>query len=164
MRHVAVVVAALVLSCVIGCPRGSGDTTPLRSATPKEVVASARATIEQWRQAYEVRSLEALDKLYARNIDLVVVQDGQPHVGWSSVEGMLKDRLARHKKIVVRLKDIQVQSLGPTGAVATAAMTRELGDDVTTVTEFGALTIALRREGEAWLIVTEHYSSKRGGS
>lgn len=125
---------------------------------------AARATIEQWRQGYEVRSFEALDKLYAHDIDLVVVDNGQPLVGWTSVENMLKDRFARYKQIHVRLKDIQVQSLAPAAAVATAAMTREQGDGVTTVTEGGALTIVLRRDGDHWLIVSEHYSSRRGGS
>ena len=161
MRHAALLVVALVLA---GCPRGGGDTTPARTLTPKEVVAGARATIEQWRQAYEVRSFDALAKLYAHNIDLVVVQDGLPLVGWSSVEGMLKDRLARYKQIVVRLKDIQVQSIGTNAATATAAMTREQGDGITTVTEYGALTVVLRKEGDAWLIVSEHWSYKRGGS
>ncbi|HEX5059483.1 MAG TPA: nuclear transport factor 2 family protein, partial [Kofleriaceae bacterium] len=160
MRHGVAFVIALVLA---GCPRGSEGTTPRRPATPKEVVASARATIEQWRQAYEIRSFDALAKLYAHDIDLVVVQEGMPLVGWSSVERMLKDRIARYKEVHVRLKDIQVQSLAPTAAVATAAMTRELGDGITTVSESGALTIVLRQEGDAWLIVTEHYSFKRGG-
>jgi hypothetical protein len=77
---------------------------------------------------------------------------------------MLKDRLARFKEVHVRLKDIQVQSIGTDAAVATSAMTRELGDGVTTITEFGALTIVLRKEGDAWVIVSEHYSFKRGGS
>ena len=161
MRHAAVFVVALLLA---GCPRGGGDTTtPVAPATPKDVVAAGRATIEQWRQAYQVRSFEALAKLYAHDIDLVVVQDGLLLVGWSSVEAMLKDRLARYKEVQVRLKDIQVTSLGPTAATATAAMTRELGDGVTTVSEGGALTIVLRRDGETWLIVSEHYSYKRGG-
>ena len=160
MRHAAVLVVALVMA---GCPRGGGDTTPARVLTPKEVVAAARATIEQWRQAYEVRSFDALAKLYAQNIDLVVVQDGLPLVGWSSVEGMLKDRLIRYKQITVRLKDIQVQSLSTSAATATAAMTREQGDGITTVTEYGALTIVLRKDGDQWLIVSEHYSYKRGG-
>jgi len=159
MRHAAIIVVALV---VAGCSRGKAETTPTRPATPKEVIASARATIEQWRQAYEVRSFEALAKLYVHDIDLVVVQDGLPIVGWTSVEDMLKDRLARSKKIVIRLKDIQVQSLGSTSATATASMTREVGDEITTVTESGALTIVLRKEADAWLIVTEHYSYKRG--
>jgi ketosteroid isomerase-like protein len=161
MRHVAVLVVAFVLT---GCPRGGGDTTPARVLTPKEVVSAARATVEQWRQAYEVKSLETLSNLYAHTIDLVVVQEGLPLVGWSSVEGMLKDRLARYKEVHVRLKDIQVQSIADSAAVATAAMTRELGDGVTTITEFGALTIVLRKQGEGWVIVSEHYSFKRGGS
>ncbi|HEY5924497.1 MAG TPA: nuclear transport factor 2 family protein [Kofleriaceae bacterium] len=160
MRHAAILVVALVMA---GCPRGGGDTTPARVLTPKEVVSAARATIEQWRQAYEVRSLDALAKLYAQNIDLVVVEDGVPLVGWTSVEGMFKDRLVRYKQITVRLKDIQVQSLSANAATATAAMTREQGDGITTVTEQGALTIVLRKDGEQWLIVSEHYSYKRGG-
>jgi ketosteroid isomerase-like protein len=160
MKHAAILVVALILT---GCPRGAAETTPTRPSTPKEVLAGARATIEQWRQAYQVRSFEALAKLYAHELELVVVQDGQPLVGWSSVESMLKDRLARYKDVQVRLKDIQVTALGGTAATATAAMTRELGDGVTTVSEGGALTVVLRKEGDLWLIVAEHYSNKRGG-
>jgi uncharacterized protein (TIGR02246 family) len=132
-------------------------------STPKEVVAGARATIEQWRQAYQVRSFEALEKLYAHDVNLVVVQNGQQLVGWTSVEAMVKDRLERFPKITIRLKSIQVASLGPTAATATAGMTREVGDDVTTVTESGALTVVLRKEGDVWVIVAEHYSHKKGG-
>jgi ketosteroid isomerase-like protein len=124
-------------------------------------VAGARATIEQWRQSYQVRSFESLARLYDHTLDLVVVQDGQAIVGWTSVEGMLKDRFARFKDIQIRLKDIQVASLGGTAAVATASMTRELGDGVTTITESGALTVVLRKEGDIWVIVSEHYSYKR---
>src|SRR5215510_9807533 len=130
MRNAALCVVLALAAC-----RGKAeDTTPARPQTPKEVVAAARGIVEQWRQAYEVRSFDALAKLYAHDVDLVVVQDGHPLVGWPSVEGVLKDRIARYKDIHVRLKDIQVVSLGPTAATATAAMTRELGDGVTTVT------------------------------
>lgn len=162
MKHAAILVVALVLGAA-GCPRGGGDTTPKAPLTPKEVVAGARATIEQWRQAYEVRSFDALARLYAHDLDLVLVEDGAPLFGWTSVESTLKDRLARAKDIHVRLKDIQVVSLGPTGAAATATMTREISDGVTTVTESGALTLVLRKVGDMWKIVTEHYSYKRGG-
>jgi len=162
MRHVAICIIALALG-LAGCLRSGGDTTPKRPATPKEVVAAARATIEQWRQASEVRSFDALAKLYAHDLDLVVVEEGQPTIGWTSVEGMLRDRLARFKEVHIRLKDIQVQSLGETAAVATASMTREQGDGVTTITENGALTIVLRKQGETWVIATAHYSYKRGG-
>ncbi|HTL36941.1 MAG TPA: nuclear transport factor 2 family protein [Kofleriaceae bacterium] len=157
MKHAAIFVVALALA---GCPH-SNEPAPTHPSTPKEVVAGARATIEQWRQAYQVKSLDALSKLYVRSLDLVVVQDGQPLVGWQSVEGMLKDRFARYKDVVIRLKDIQVTALDGTSSVATASMTRELGDGVTTITESGALTVVLRKEGDVWLIVAEHYSYKR---
>jgi ketosteroid isomerase-like protein len=159
MKHAAIFVVALAIAGV-GCTH-SAATTPTRPSTPKEVVAGARATIEQWRQSYQVRSFESLARLYDHTLDLVVVQDGQAIVGWTSVEGMLKDRFARFKDIQIRLKDIQVASLGGTAAVATAAMTRELGDGVTTITESGALTVVLRKEGDIWVIVSEHYSYKR---
>jgi ketosteroid isomerase-like protein len=157
MKHAAIFVVALAIA---GC-RTSASPTVTKPSTPKEVVAGARATIEQWRQAYQVRSFEALARLYDHTLDLVVVQDGQLLVGWTSVEGMLKDRFARFKDVQVRLKDIQVASLGPTSATATAAMTRELGDGITTISETGALTVVLRKEGDIWLIVAEHYSYKR---
>jgi len=158
MKHAAIFVVALA---VAGCTH-NGPAAPTKPSTPKEVVAGARATIEQWRQAYQVRSFEALTKLYDHSLDLVVVQDGQVLVGWTSVQGMLQDRFARFKDIQIRLKDIQVASLGGTAATATAAMTRELGDGVTTISESGALTVVLRKEGDIWVIVTEHYSYKKG--
>lgn len=160
MRHGAILVAALALAA---CPRGGGETTPTRPSTPTEVIAGARGTIEQWRQAYQVRSFDGIAKLYAHETGLVVVYDGQQLVGWTSVEAMVKDRLERFQKIQIRLKDIQVASLGPTAATATAAMTREVGDETTTVTESGALTVVLRKEGETWVIVAEHYSHTKGG-
>jgi uncharacterized protein (TIGR02246 family) len=160
MRHAAILVAAVAFA---GCPRGGGETTPTRPATPKEVIAGARATIEQWRQAHQVNSFDAIAKLYAHETDLVLVYDGQQVVGWTSVEALVKDRIERFPKNVIRLKDIQVASLGPTGATATAALSREVGDETTVVTESGALTLVLRKEGEAWLIVAEHYSHKKGG-
>jgi uncharacterized protein (TIGR02246 family) len=160
MRH-AILILALVATA---CPASkSADTTPSHEATPKEVVAAGRGAIEQWRQAYEVRSIEALAKLYAHDLDVVVVQDGVPLIGWSAVEAMLKDRIVRAKEIHVRLKEIQVTSLAPNVASAIATMTREVGDGVTTVTENGALTLVLRKDGGTWLIVSEHYSYKRPG-
>lgn len=159
MRHAAAL--AIVLG-MAGCPRSRpADTTPAASATPKEVVAAARGTIEQWRQAYEVKSFDALGKLYVHDLDLVVVQDGQPFQGWSTVEPMLRERLGKAKEIHVRLKDVTVASLGPTAAAALATMTREVSDGVTTVTENGALTLVLRRGADGWQIVQEHYSYKR---
>jgi uncharacterized protein (TIGR02246 family) len=158
MRH-AVCIAVLVLAA---CPGAQQDAVPTKPETPTEVIASARAAVETWRLAYEMRNFDTLAKLYQHDIDLVVVHDGQPLVGWNSVEGMLRDRIARYKEIHVRLKDIQVASLGPEAATATAAMTRELGDGTTTVNEVGALTFVLHKTGDNWLVIVEHYSYKRG--
>lgn len=157
MKHVAIFAVAFALA---GCPHGTA-TAPTTPSTPKETVAGVRATIEQWRQAYQVRSYDGLAKLYDHSLDLVVVQDGQALIGWSSVEGMLKDRFARFKDVHINLKDIQVTALDGTAAVATASMTQELGDGTTSISESGALTVVLRKQGDAWLIVTEHYSYKR---
>ena len=52
--------------------------------------------------------------------------EGTAYLGWSSVEGMLKDRIARAETIHMRLKDMQVISLSPEIATAVATMTREL--------------------------------------
>ncbi|MBL0215740.1 MAG: nuclear transport factor 2 family protein [Myxococcales bacterium] len=88
------------------------------------MVTAVKATIEQWRQGYEVRSVDALAKLYARDLDVVVVQEGQTMIGWSSVEAYLKDRIARAGQIHIRLKDVQVVALGLEAAYAVATMTR----------------------------------------
>ena len=133
-------------------------------ATPKEVTIATRGAIEQWRQAYEVRSIDALERLYAHDPDLVVVNDGVTLIGWSSVKGMLADRVGRAKEVHIRLKEIQVTSVAPTAAFGVATMTRELGDGITTVTEYGSLTLVFRKDpGTGWLIVGEHYSYKRPG-
>lgn len=162
MRHAAILAVATLIT-LAGCPRGGGDTRPVAPQTPPEVVAAARGTIEQWRQAYQIKGFDVLEKLYAHEPTLVFVHDGRALIGWSSVEAMIKDRLARYQKIVIRLKDINVIAIGPTGATATASVTRELGDEVTMVTEYGALTMVLRRDGDAWVIVTEHFSYKKAG-
>ena len=41
-------------------------------------------------------------------------------------------------------------------------MQRSRRDGTTTVTESGALTVVLHKAGDAWQIVTEHWSYKRG--
>lgn len=143
-----------------GCVRGAAPpVVPIEA--PAEVVAAAKGTIEQWRQAYEVRSLEALGKLYLQELDLAVVQEGTALLGWSAVEAMLKDRLERAGAIHVRLRDVQVVSLGPGVASAVATMSRELVSGTTTITEQGALSLVLRQRAGGWVIAAEHYSYRR---
>ena len=152
----------ILIAGVAGC-LGKGSSGPVSpsATTPKEVVTAVKATVEQWRQGYEVRSVEALAKLYAHDLDVVVVQEGLTMIGWSSVEAYLKDRIARAGAIHIRLKDIQVVSLGLEAASAVATMTRELTNDNTTVTETGTLSLVLRHTPEGWVISLEHYSFKR---
>jgi ketosteroid isomerase-like protein len=152
---------AFGLALTAACSHASHPAPPTREATPAEVVAMAKATVEQWRQAYEVRSIDALDKLYAQAPDTVLVLDGIPEHGWQTIEPILRTKLAHAKQIHVRLKDLTVEAYALTVAAATATMTREIGDDVTTVTENGALTLVLRRDADGWKIVYEHYSYRR---
>src|SRR5437763_626801 len=134
MRY-SVLVAVLL---AVGCPGSkAAQTVPVADDTPAVVVDAGKSTVESWRKAYEVRSIDALAKLYAHEPDSIVVLDGQTLVGWGSIELMLKDKLAHAKEIHVRLKDVTVKSLAPTIASASATMTREVGDGVTTVTESG---------------------------
>lgn len=157
----ATIIALAIL--VAGCPGKTSAPASPSATTPKDVVAAVKASIEQWRQAYEVRSVEALAKLYAHDLDVVVVQEGLTMVGWSSVEAYLKDRIARVESIHIRLKDVTVISLGLEAASAVATMTRELTEGTTTVTEAGTLTLVFRKTAEGWVISSEHYSYRRPG-
>ena|SRR5579883_2512778 len=163
MRWPWVVSVALAAACAHGGGAPEGGTPSHNQAavaTPKDVVAAARSAIERWREAYEVKSVEGLTELYAHDPDTVVVLEGQPLIGWSSVEAALKDRLARADAIHVTLKDIQIASLAPTVAHLTATLTREVQAGATTVTEHGTVTVVMEKRGDAWLIVAEHYSYK----
>jgi len=151
-----------LVAVATGCaaPR-PGVAAPAAVTTPAEVSAAARATLEQWRQAYEVRSADALARLYVHDPGLSVIQDGTLLLGWSAVEPMLRDRLGKASAVRVRIKDVQVSAVGLTGAVVVAAMLRERSEAATTVTENGVITLVLARDDAGWAILCEHYSYKR---
>ncbi|MFN0250717.1 MAG: YybH family protein [Kofleriaceae bacterium] len=157
-----VIALALSLSGLAGCPRTAAPVAP-STLTPAEVVTAGKATIEKWRQAYELRSADALGAMYAQDIDLVVVVEGTALLGWDAVGGMLKERLKLADKIFIRLKDTSVVSLGADAAFAYATMTREIvaAGGSTSVTENGIVTFVLRKSGDNWVIGSEHYSYKR---
>jgi len=150
--------ALVVAIAAAGCP--PRPAAPV-AAAPTELVAAVKGTIEQWRQAYEVRSMEALARLYIHEPGLAVIQDGALQLGWVAVESALRSRLARATEIRVRIKDLQVAALGAGAAVAIAAMTRESTDGATTVREAGVVTLVLREDPEGWAIASEHYSYRR---
>jgi ketosteroid isomerase-like protein len=153
--------AALALAAALpaaGCRSGGAPPAAEAPAMPASQAAAVRGAVEQWRQAYEVRSLEALARRYAQAEDTVVVQQGGQTRGWTAISALLTERLARAKDVRVRLKDVVVVALGQGGASLVAGMTREVSDGVTTVTEEGTLTLTLRDAAGEWVIVAEHYS------
>jgi len=152
-------IATLAVVALAGCPAPAS-----RSSLPPTggaVIAGVKGTIEQWRQAYELRSIDALGKLYAHEPTLTITQEGIAMFGWSSIEVTLRDKLAHATQIRIRIKDVQVTSLAPGAAFAIATMTRERSEGAATTLENGALTLILRNDGEHWLIVAEHYSYNR---
>ncbi|MEZ4358640.1 MAG: nuclear transport factor 2 family protein [Kofleriaceae bacterium] len=155
---------ALVLAAAIALAGGCAGRAPAPEPAPAMAgseVAAVRGTLEQWRQAYEVRSVEALARLYAAGDDVVVVVEGAATRGASAVTAALTERLGRAKDVRVRFREVAVTRLGEAGASVWARMSREVSDGVTTVAEEGVVTLALRRDGAAWKIVAEHFSYTR---
>jgi ketosteroid isomerase-like protein len=161
MKRITVAGVALAAVLAAGCPARPGAPVAPVAEPPTDVVAAVKGTIEQWRQAYEIRSADALGKLYVHEPGLTVVQDGALVAGWVSVEAAVGARLAHATAIRIRIKDLQISALGAAGAVATAAMLRESTEGAATVTENGVITFVLRRDDAGWVIVAEHYSYKR---
>lgn len=159
MKRIAVALALLAALAVAGCP--PKPSAPAATLLPPEVAGTVKGTIEQWRQAYEIRSMDALAKLYTHDPGLAVVQDGARQLGWPATEQMLRAKLTRATAIRVRLTELQIAPLGPDAAVASAVMTRESTEGAATATESGVLTVALHKGDAGWVIASEHYSYKR---
>ena len=139
------------------------EPAPVTPLTPVQVIEAGKGAVEQYRQAYHVRSLEALSSVYSHSLDVMVVHQGEPTQGWSAVESYLGALLRQSKEIRVAVSEVNVVSLGAAGAAVTARVSREISDGVTNVKEDGMLTLALRLEGERWVVVSEHFSYRPGG-
>ncbi len=157
----------LLVAMLVACGGGhkavekpdSEATAPL---TPEAVVTAAKGVVEQYRQAYEVRSMDALAALYSRTVDVVLIHQGEIWHGWTDVQSHLEQLLNQSQEIHIKVADVSVVALGPEGATVSAQVEREVSDSVTTVKESGLLTMALRLEGDRWVIVTEHFSYRPG--
>lgn len=163
MKRALLVVVAF--GALAGCPEP--PATPIAQPTPPRIMAHDEAgqvkeIIEAWREAYEARNLGAFEALYTHDDDTLIVYDGQPFIGWASVDTVLRDRVANAREVHIRLKEVQVSEVAPTAAAAVATMTRESGDGTTTVRETGALTLVLTKTDDGWKIAAEHYSYRRG--
>lgn len=133
---------------------GRGAQAPV-GADPHAGVLGA---VEKWRQAQEVRSVDVLASVYATDDSLVLVQQGVATRGWPAVSVQLERKLAAATGVRVRLAEVTVAAAGAGGAVVSARMTRETSDGISTLTEDGPLTLAMRLDGASWRIVAQHYS------
>ncbi len=168
MRRASIAaIAVLAAALAAGCPGRAGpagdDTGPAAaSRTPAEVVDAGQRLVESWRQAWEVRAVDGLAPLYSQDLDVVVVAQGVAYLGWTAVETYLSTTVGAAKEIHIQLADVQVVALDDGAAVVTASITRDASDGVTTISERGALTLAIRsRPDGTWVIVSEHYSYPR---
>ena len=153
-----VLLVALLAACGGGASSANKSPKVAEPLTPEAVVLAGKGAAEQYRQAYEVRSVDSLTPLYSHGLDVIVVHQGRAHRGWTAVEKYLRDLIGQAVEIHVTLADVNVSSLGSAGAAVTAQITRELSAGDTKTVEEGQLTLALRLEGERWLIVSEHFS------
>lgn len=158
MKRIACALA-LLAACGGRAPAPEEPTSELeKPLTPAEVVAAGSGAAEQYRQAWEVRSFDALAELYAQDLDVVVVHQGESHHGWTDVQRYLKQLLGSAAEVHMKLSEVTVTALGPAGAAVAAELRREINDGTSAVIEEGALTLALRKDGDRWLIVSEHFS------
>lgn len=167
MRRLVLTSMLIVAAAAAGCAGAQPEpvTTPRapESEAPVEVVEAVKDAVEQYRQAYEVRALEALEPLYVRGPELVVITGGRRYRGWEEVRGYLSELLQNAREVRMKLSDLKVIKLGDASALATVAVEREIGDGTTSVTENGLLSLVfLYRSGlqgaERWRIVGEHFS------
>lgn len=153
-----VLVLALLVAAACG---GSGAARPTTPGVIDPFEAVFRA-VEQWRQGWEVRSMDALSPLYRHDDHTVVVYQGLPQIGWPSAETFLRQAVAGAREIHLTLDDGRVTALGNDGATYAARLRREVSDGVVTITDSGYLTLTFARTGAAWEIVAEHYSFRAG--
>lgn len=155
-----VVVLALVLGAVSGCGGGQKGTAAAPGRTGGDTFAAVFRAVEQWRQGWEVRSLDALTPLYRQDDNTVVVHQGRAYVGWPQAQNYLRQSVEGARNVHLTLEGGQVTALGAGGATFSARLTREISDGAVTVTDEGFLTLtfAHARDGDRWEIVSEHYS------
>ncbi len=155
--------AVLVAVTLAGCGGGAHPETP-RAAAAGDPFSAVFRVVEQWRQGWQVRSIDALSPLYRHDDHTVIVYQGRSQRGWPSAQTWLRSQLAAAAVVHLRLEDGVVTTLGADSATFAARMDRELSDGAVTTTDLGFLTLTLVRVDADWQIVAEHYSFQLGGS
>lgn len=153
-------VVAVVLSLALACGGKSAPRAPSGGGEGGggDAFAAVFRAVEQWRQGWEVRSLDALTPLYRQDDNTVVVYQGRAHVGWPQAQNYLRQTAEGARNIHLTLEGGQVTTLGGGGATFAARLTREISDGAITTTDEGFLTLTFARAGDRWEIVSEHYS------
>jgi ketosteroid isomerase-like protein len=150
----------LVLLVVLAACRGGGAAPRTPAGAGEDAFAAVFRVVEQWRQGWEVRSLDALAPLYRQDGNTIVVYQGKAHVGWPQAQSYLRQTVDGAKNVHLTLEEGQVTSIGAAGATYSARLIREISDGILTVTDEGFLTMTFARSagGDRWEIVSEHYS------
>ncbi|MBK9030185.1 MAG: nuclear transport factor 2 family protein [Myxococcales bacterium] len=160
MWRAALACLVLATSACGGGGGGGKATTPAPGSI--DAFTAVFRAVEQWRQGWEVRSMDALAPLYRHDDHTIVVYQGQAQIGWPQAETYLRRAVDGAREIHLTLDDGRVSALGDGGATFAARLTREISDGAVTVSDAGYLTLTFARSGEAWEIVAEHYSYRTG--
>lgn len=156
-------VFAAMIGAASGCagahpqPATAADKAP-EALAPAEVIHEVEGAVEQYRQAYEVKSLDALEPLYLHGPGLVLVIQGDRKSGWQAVRNYLDGLLMAAAEIRVRVSDVSVVALGDSAATAVATLERSVSDGTTMLSVTGTLTLVFERLGSDWKIASEHFS------
>lgn len=165
LRGIAAAVLGLSL-LIAGCGGGTkarAEAPQAAAPAPGSVEEAARAVLEQYRQAHQVRSLDALAPLYLDAPELVRVWQGERTAGWGAVRGQLAVLFSSAEDIRLRIEEVAVLPLGRDGAAVIADVSRTVDTGATSVRVDGVLTLILRRQEQdgqdgRWVIVSEHFS------
>jgi ketosteroid isomerase-like protein len=161
-------IACLLLCFACGGGAASRSTTagPVVSG---DAAATLPAALEQWRQAYEVRSIDALEPLYSATDDLTLVVQGKVTTTWPSVRASILEFLTSNTTVKLKVQDVRIVSLGGDGAVVVAGVNRRYGDGIRSTSETGVLTLLFRQAPPVdshapgtWRIALEHYLFRSG--
>src|SRR4051794_30188355 len=96
----------LLLATVLAACGGGGGASaggPKPAGAQSDAFAAVFRAVEQWRQGWQVRSLDALAPLYRHDDHTVIVYQGRPQRGWDAAQTWLRAQLARVNTVNIRI-------------------------------------------------------------
>ncbi|MCP4446276.1 MAG: nuclear transport factor 2 family protein [Myxococcales bacterium] len=160
MRSAALVVVLFLAAC--GASQSKAAETVPVEVVPEDTRLAAEGVLEQYRQAFEIASIEALTPLYSQDLDLLLVYQGKEHRGWTAVLAFLTQRLNGVSSVRMSFKDVSIRELGTGIAMIHATRESSMGDGSITVSERGILTLILQNRDGRWMVAAEHFSYPTG--